>query len=289
MRLTDIFKFKLFERTDKADLDVVNENFQSVETVLSNCMQPRGIFTGDIDLLRSIENAGAYWVHPASKGTTSATNSFPFDDGENYYDLYAFVKNETDSTQMAIRFNADGKYDVRYRMYANGRWYPWSTALGKTDISSIGDGTITGAIGALLKKSSVVNTNTVTEEGYALDARQANPNVAGSLGAQIDTLNTNLTSHTHSWTTITAQGTNGTEITYDTKLELSKYSSFLMVYYKDNVIYGTAEYPSDLFLSGIYCSLVIDDNNSCQARCVGNRYLALYTSAGYWIRIMAKK
>lgn len=36
MRLTDIFKFKLFDRTDKADLDVVNENFQNVETALNN-------------------------------------------------------------------------------------------------------------------------------------------------------------------------------------------------------------------------------------------------------------
>lgn len=44
-----------------------------------------------------------------------------------------------------------------------------------------------------LLKSAVVNTNTVTEAGYALDARQANPNVAGSLGAQIDTLNKTLT------------------------------------------------------------------------------------------------
>lgn len=209
MRLTDIFKFKLFDRTDKADLDVVNENFQNAETALNNCMQPRNIFTGDIDTLRSTGKAGAYWVHPVSKGTTSATDSFPFADGENYYDLYVFVKNASDSTQMAIRFDADGKHDVRYRMYANGKWYPWSTALGKTDISTIGDGTITGAIGELLKKltshkssgdhdgrylqkSAVINNNTTTEAGYALDARQANPNVSGSLGAQISELSTNL-------------------------------------------------------------------------------------------------
>lgn len=104
------------------------------------------------------------------------------------------------------------------------------------------------------------------------------------------TLNMNLTTHSHSWITITDQGTNGTEITYDTELDLSKYSSFLMVYYKDNVIYGTAEYPCDLFLSSIYCSLIIEDGKACQARCIGNRYLALYTSGtGYWIRIMGKK
>ena len=40
---------------------------------------------------------------------------------------------------------------------------------------------------------TVVNNNTTTEAGYALDARQANPNVAGSLGAQINALNSGLT------------------------------------------------------------------------------------------------
>lgn len=40
---------------------------------------------------------------------------------------------------------------------------------------------------------AVVNNNTTTEAGFALDARQANPNVAGSLGAQINALNSGLT------------------------------------------------------------------------------------------------
>ena len=40
-----------------------------------------------------------------------------------------------------------------------------------------------------LDKSSVVNNNLTSEEGYALDARQANPNVDGSLGAQIKAVN----------------------------------------------------------------------------------------------------
>lgn len=40
-----------------------------------------------------------------------------------------------------------------------------------------------------LDKTSVVNNNLTSEEGYALDARQANPNVEGSLGAQIKAVN----------------------------------------------------------------------------------------------------
>lgn len=49
-----------------------------------------------------------------------------------------------------------------------------------------------------LLKTAVQNTNTVTEAGYALDARQANPNVKGSLGALIDALNEALTQHKRS-------------------------------------------------------------------------------------------
>lgn len=40
-----------------------------------------------------------------------------------------------------------------------------------------------------LDKTSVVDNQLTSEAGYALDARQANPNVEGSLGAQIKTVN----------------------------------------------------------------------------------------------------
>ena len=43
-----------------------------------------------------------------------------------------------------------------------------------------------------LDNLSIVNNNTTTEAGYALDARQANPNVDGSLAKQISTLNSGL-------------------------------------------------------------------------------------------------
>lgn len=48
-------------------------------------------------------------------------------------------------------------------------------------------------IGTKLDAANVVNNKTTTESGYALDARQANPNVSGTLAAQISALNTNLT------------------------------------------------------------------------------------------------
>lgn len=46
-----------------------------------------------------------------------------------------------------------------------------------------------------LDNLSIVNNNTTTEAGYALDARQANPNVDGSLAKQISTLNSGLVNY----------------------------------------------------------------------------------------------
>jgi len=85
--------------------------------------------------------------------------------------------------------------------------------LGTHNISDIGDGTVTGTIHSLnealseksdtnhnhderyLQKGMVVNNITTTETGYVLDARQANPNMSGSLGAQVSSLNTTLATH----------------------------------------------------------------------------------------------
>jgi hypothetical protein len=48
------------------------------------------------------------------------------------------------------------------------------------------------AIRSKLDANKVVNSQAVTEAGYALDAQQANPNVNGSLAAQISGLNDSL-------------------------------------------------------------------------------------------------
>lgn len=48
------------------------------------------------------------------------------------------------------------------------------------------------AIRSKLDANKVVNSQAVTEAGYALDAQQANPNVSGSLAAQISGLNDSL-------------------------------------------------------------------------------------------------
>mgnify|MGYP000880509566 CR=1 FL=1 len=47
-------------------------------------------------------------------------------------------------------------------------------------------------IGSALQPESIVNNQITTEEGFALDARQANPNIDGSLAKQVAELNGSL-------------------------------------------------------------------------------------------------
>ena len=112
MKLTDIFKFKLFERTDPVDMGTVNENFESVEKLFKGLDQVDN--TSDCD-----------------KNVASAKKAECDGNGKNISETY-------------------------------------------------------------LKKTAVANNNTTTEAGFALDARQANPNVDGSLAKQISTLNSGL-------------------------------------------------------------------------------------------------
>ena len=112
MKLTDIFKFKLFERTDPVDMETVNENFESVEKLFKGLDQVDN--TSDCD-----------------KNVASAKKAECDGNGKNISETY-------------------------------------------------------------LKKTAVANNNATTEAGFALDARQANPNVDGSLAKQISTLNSGL-------------------------------------------------------------------------------------------------
>ena len=112
MKFTDIFKFKLFERTDPVDMKTVNENFESVEKLFKGLDQVDN--TSDCD-----------------KNVASDKKAECDGNGKNISETY-------------------------------------------------------------LKKTAVANNNTTTEAGFALDARQANPNVDGSLAKQISVLNDGL-------------------------------------------------------------------------------------------------
>ena len=54
--------------------------------------------------------------------------------------------------------------------------------------------TLKKEIGSALQPESIVNNQTTTVAGFALDARQANPNIDGSLAKQISDLNGSLNS-----------------------------------------------------------------------------------------------
>ena len=54
--------------------------------------------------------------------------------------------------------------------------------------------TLKDKIGSALQPESIVNNQITTEEGFALDARQANPNIDGSLAKQVAELNCRLNS-----------------------------------------------------------------------------------------------
>lgn len=70
----------------------------------------------------------------------------------------------------------------KYSFSADGGQYT-GNAASATKAKQDGNGNVIAD--TYLTKSSVVNNNTTTEAGYTLDARQANPNVSGSMAAQM--------------------------------------------------------------------------------------------------------
>ena len=199
MRLTDIFKFKLFDRTDKADLDVVNENFQNVETALNTCKQ-------DLSNHKSSGDHDSRYLQKSAVINNNTTT-------EAGYALDARQANPNVSGSLGAQINllnrgliehkTSGDHDSRYYTEAemDGK------LSGKSDTTHNHDG-------RYLQKSAVINSNTVTETGYALDARQANPNVSGSLGAQINSLNTNLAMKQDASTAITTSNIGSQSVNY---------------------------------------------------------------------------
>ena len=145
MKLTDIFKFKLFERTDPVDMKTVNENFESVEKIFD------GLTAEDVGAVATKGNTADNTV-----AFTTASKRTKISSGETHATLFGKI----------------------------ARWI--------ADLKTVA---FSGSYNDLSNKPTiptVVNNNTTTEAGYALDARQANPNVDGSLAKQINTLNSGL-------------------------------------------------------------------------------------------------
>lgn len=69
-------------------------------------------------------------------------------------------------------------------------------------------------IGTALQPESIVNNLTTTEAGFALDARQANSNISGSLGAQIVAINQKWNNSSSHGPLLEVKGPYSGDITY---------------------------------------------------------------------------
>lgn len=177
MKLTDIFKFKLFERTDPVDMETVNENFESVEKIFD------GLTAEDVGALPTSGGilTGPLNIHGMAGEQPLKVSGIVGSDGVGNDDvLYLQL-----GVNKELILGNEGKYSFS----ADGGQYT-GNAASATKAKQDGNGNVIAD--TYLTKSSVVNNNTTTEAGYALDARQANPNVEGSLGAQISALNSGL-------------------------------------------------------------------------------------------------
>lgn len=120
--------------------------------------------------------------------------------GESIFSIFAKIKR---AIRGLIEHKTSGDHDSRYYTEAemDGK------LSGKSDTTHNHDS-------RYLQKSAVINSNTVTEAGYALDARQANPNVLGSLGAQINSLNRTLATKQDASNAITTSNIGSQSVNY---------------------------------------------------------------------------
>lgn len=102
------------------------------------------------------------------------------------------------------------------------------------------------AIRSKLDANKVVNSQAVTEAGYALDAQQANPNVSGSLAAQISGLNDSLTNLEY----LTSQFTLGANVT-TTVFQVYKRGKHVFGYFRGSVS-ATGSDPALFFIPHEY-------------------------------------
>ena len=134
--------YSTFKKEYRKLEEVINELYPLIEK--SNYfLAPKKNFSGDIDSIVGKYMTGVYWCVP---GYSSTTDQLPFDTNNAYFTLISLTSIGSGTTHIAIKYSSTGLCDIRTRMHGNGKWYPWNTRFGNTDISEIGDGSITGAI-----------------------------------------------------------------------------------------------------------------------------------------------
>lgn len=148
------------DETEFYDVSVTNENWDITDEEIGNIKNPK---IKEASARENIEN------------------------GDNYFTILGKIK----------RFFSDLKnvaFTGKYQDLEGKPEIPAAIAVKGNAETNYRTGNVNltpDNIGALAK-TAVVSNNTTTEAGYALDARQANPNVDGSLAKQISTLNSGL-------------------------------------------------------------------------------------------------
>lgn len=126
--------------------------------------------------LNNITAPGVYQI----PGSASASN---MPSGISYGTLLV-IRGDTSASffNQVLYFPSDGTVSIytRSSVDSGATWRAWAQV---TDASALDN---------YLKIANITQSQTVTNSGYALDARQANPNVSNSLGAKIATNATNV-------------------------------------------------------------------------------------------------
>lgn len=119
--------------------------------------------------------------------------------------------------------------------------------------------TLKEKIGSALQPESIVNNQTTTVAGFALDARQANPNIDGSLAKQISDLNGSLNYVAPKGETVLRSS--------DGIVSLSIYHDSLYVKYNKDV---SKDYYAELAISTSGMVLITNDSSGYHAKQIVN-------------------
>ena len=100
--------------------------------------------------------------------------------------------------------------------------------------------TLKDKIGSALQPESIVNNQITTVEGFALDARQANPNIDGSLAKHISDLNGSLKERLAAPSFVTTDATTTSDIKDYIFKNLNRGISYLQIYDEKCKLFETA-------------------------------------------------
>lgn len=154
------------------------------KNVYDNSLYSKGSVANFSTNLNAITDPGVYHI-PGSAGATNLPTGIT-------YGTLTVIKGAGSSSffNQVLYAPADSAVMVYTRSTVDGgaTWREWARYADDSKV---------------LHNDHVTQSQTVTDSGYALDARQANPNVSGSLGAKVSTNTSNISTLTTNLGTVT--------------------------------------------------------------------------------------